>query len=213
MSNATQPRWRRRKDARPQEIITAALSSFAERGFAATRLDDIAARAGVTRGTLYLYFSSKEELFKAVVRQFLLPIFARREEMLAAATGPTPDLLAKFILSFPEAIGSSPVSAIPKLVLSEAGNFPDLARFYVDEVLRRGRRLVRGLLRRGIERGEFRNVDVDQVFYCVVAPLLVTMLWRHSLAPYDKDGPDLPALCRAHVDLLLHGLLKPEAAA
>ena len=211
MDEPTEPRWRRRKEARPQEIIAAALASFAARGFAATRLDDIAARAGVTRGTLYLYFSSKEELFKAVVRQFLFPIFAQREEMLAAATGPTPDLLAKFILSFPSAIGGSPVSAIPKLVLSEAGNFPDLARFYVDEVLRRGRRLVRGLLRRGIERGEFRKVDVDQVFYCVVAPLLVTMLWRHSLAPYDNDGPDLPALCRAHVDLLLHGLLKEPA--
>ena len=212
MAQPARPRWRRRKDARPSEIIAAALASFAERGFAATRLDDIAARAGVTRGTLYLYFSSKEELFKAVVRQFLLPIFARREEMLAAATEPTPDLLAKFILSFPVALAGSQVSAIPKLVLSEAGNFPDLARFYVDEVLRRGRRLIRGLLRRGIERGEFRNVDVDQVFYCVVAPLLVTMLWRHSLAPYDKDGPDLPALCRAHVDLLLHGLLKPGRA-
>src|SRR5262245_40817513 len=114
MTRATQPRWRRRKDDRPAEIIAAALESFAGHGFAATRLDDIADRAGVTRGTLYLYFPSKEELFKAVVRQSIVPVIARVEQMIASYTGPTADLLAKLILSFPDTVLRSRVSAIPK---------------------------------------------------------------------------------------------------
>src|ERR1700752_2877544 len=95
------PRWRRRKEDRPAEIITAALASFAERGFAATRLDDIAERAGVTRGTLYLYFPSKEELFKAVVRQSIVPIIARGEAMVAQSHEPAAALLSKLLLSIP----------------------------------------------------------------------------------------------------------------
>jgi AcrR family transcriptional regulator len=202
------PRWRRRKEARPSEIIAAALESFAERGFAATRLDDIAARAGVTRGTLYLYFSSKEELFKAVVRQSIVPILARAEDMLSGSTEPTADLLTKLILSFPDAVIGSQISAIPKLVIAEARNFPDLARFYLEEVVRRGRRLIKALIQRGIERGEFRSIDENHAFYCVMSPILVAMLWKHSLGLYDETGLDPHALCRAHVELLLRGLLK-----
>src|SRR5215831_11756164 len=137
MSPSARPRWRRRKDARPSEIIAAALATFTERGFAAARLDDIAAQAGVTRGTLYLYFSSKEDLFKAVVRQLIVPIIAAGEEMVAGSTEPTPDLLKKFILSVPDLVAGSPIPAIPKLVIAEARNFPDLAQFYFDEVLSR----------------------------------------------------------------------------
>ena len=99
MPVSARARWRRRKDARPSEIIAAALESFAESGFAATRLDDIAARAGVTRGTLYLYFPSKEDLFKAVVRQSIVPILAHAEGMLSGSTEPTADLLTRLILS------------------------------------------------------------------------------------------------------------------
>jgi len=206
------PRWRRRKEARPAEIIAAALESFAERGFAATRLDDIAARAGVTRGTLYLYFPSKEELFKAVVRQSIVPIIARGEAMVANSQEPSAELLRKLLLSIPMAVAGSPVSAIPKLVLSEARNFPDLARFYLREVVRRGRRLLKAIIERGIARGEFRAVDKDYVFFSVMSPLLVAMLWKHSLEPYDGKRLDVQALCRAHLDLLLSGLRKPEGS-
>jgi len=200
------PRWRRRKDARPAEIITAALASFAERGFAATRLDDIAVRAGVTRGTLYLYFPSKEELFKAVVRETIVPILARGEAIAAGATGSTAELLARLILSFPDAVIGTPISALPKLILAEAQNFPDLAQFYLDEVVQRGKRLLKGLIQRGIDSGEFRAVDVDQVFFCTIAPIIVAALWQHSFQPYDPAGLDARKLCQAHVDLLLNGL-------
>jgi AcrR family transcriptional regulator len=212
MSRSAQPRWRRRKDDRPAEIVAAALESFAERGFAATRLDDIASRAGVTRGTLYLYFPSKEELFKAVVRQSIVPVIAHVEEMIAAHGGPTIDLLTKLILSFPETLLASQASAIPKLVIAEARNFPELAQFYLDEVIRRGRRAMTAVVQRGMARGEFRAVDRDHIFFCVMAPVLLAALWQHSLGLYDSKGLDSRALCRAHVDVLLNGLLKQSDA-
>jgi AcrR family transcriptional regulator len=198
-------RWRRRKDARPGEILTAALDCFAERGFAATRLDDVAQRAGVTKGTLYLYFDSKEDLFKAVVRQALVPNIARLEAMVGNATEPASLILERLLKSFPEII-SSPVSAIPKLVLSEAGNFPDLARFYLDEVVHRGMALVRRILHSGIDRGEFREIDVDSTVICVIAPFIFAMLWRHSLGRHEPRALDLRALCEAHLRVLLDGL-------
>lgn len=211
---ADAPRWRRRKDARPAEIVAAALAVFAERGFAASRLDDIAARAGVTRGTLYLYFESKEELFKAVVRQSILPIIARAEGM-AAGEGSTVALLRRLLAFLPGTLLGSPASAIPKLVIAEASNFPDVARFYLDEVIDRGRRLIGAILRRGIARGEFRPVDVDHVVYCVLGPVLLAALWQHSFRPYDSSAIDPEALCRAHVEMLLRGLLAapPDAGA
>lgn len=203
------PRWRRRKEARPAEIVAAALACFAERGFSATRLEEIAQRAGVTKGTLYLYFPNKEELFKAVVRQTLVPLLARNEEVIAASTAPTPVLLRQLILGLPGLMANNPASALPKLIISEAQNFPDLAQFYLSEVVERGRKLIRGLIARGIARGEFRDVDVDHVFYSVMAPLVLTALWQHSFAPYDKGGLDPQALAHVHADVILRGLAAP----
>ena len=206
MAEVSSPKWRRRKDARPSEIVAAALACFAERGFAATRLDEIATRAGVTRGTLYLYFDSKEELFKAVVRQSIGPVLSRVGDMAATATAPTPELLRQVILAIPDAVLDSPVSALPKLVISEAANFPELARFYLEEVVHPAKHMIAGLLRRGIARGEFRAVDVEQTVICIIAPILLSALWRHSLERFDTESLDGHAVARTHVDLLLHGL-------
>jgi AcrR family transcriptional regulator len=198
-------RWRRRKTARPAEILSAALASFAERGFAATRLDDVAARAGVTKGTLYLYFRNKEELFKAVVRQELLPAIERAEAMIRDSVAPSMVLVEQLAELFARVI-SSRLSAIPKLVLTEAGNFPDLARFYLEEVVDRGKALFRKLLERGVECGEFRPIDTESVVLCVIAPFLLAALWRHSFEPHAGRPIDIDALCRAHIDLLRRGL-------
>ncbi len=132
---------RRRKEARPEEILSAALESFAARGFAATRIEDVAARAGISKGTLYLYFDGKEELFKAVVRQALLPNLARIEALAATFEGPSALLLERLLATIAGVINSR-VGAIPKLVIAEAGNFPDLARFYLAEVVQRGLGLI-----------------------------------------------------------------------
>jgi AcrR family transcriptional regulator len=198
-------RWRRRKEARPDEILAAALESFAARGFAATRLEDVAARAGISKGTLYLYFKGKEELFEAVVRATLLPNLARIETLAASFDGPSRVLLERLLLTIAGVV-SSKVGAIPKLVIAEAGNFPDLARFYLDEVVRRGLRLIGAILRRGIARGEFRTIDVDHAVFCVIAPMLLAALWKNSLEPHDRAPLDSEALVRTHLDLLLRGL-------
>ena len=197
-------RWRRRKDSRPGEILEAALDCFAERGFAATRLEDVAARAGVTKGTAYLYFKSKEELFKAVVSGYLVPAI-EQFEAAAQAPGPVSELLVKIGGMFFEKVYSTRFSALPKLVISEASNFPELARFYLDEVVGRGRRLLTALLRRGIESGEFREVDVEHTVYCMIAPLLFSALWKHSLGPLDAKPLDAASLMRCHIELLVQG--------
>jgi AcrR family transcriptional regulator len=211
MESESPVRWRRRKESRPGELLEAALDCFAERGFAATRLEDVAARAGVTKGTAYLYFKSKEELFKAVVSGYLVPAIEQLEAA-ARAPGPVTELLRKVAGMFVEKVYNTKFSALPKLVISEASNFPELARFYLDEVVGRGRRLLASLLRRGIRDGEFRDVDVEHTVYCMVAPLLFSALWKHSLGPFDEKPLDANALVRCHLDLILRGLVvtKPE---
>lgn len=201
---ATATKWRRRKEARPQEILAAALTVFAERGYAATRLDDVARQAGVTKGTLYLYFPNKEELFKAVIRETLVPTLASIGAMGGA--DPIATLLAAF-----ERLADTPIGALPKLVLGEAANFPEIARFYLDEVVTPGLAAVRGMLRRQVRDGNFRKVDVDHAAYCVIGPLLLAMLWKHSLGPVAKRPLDVAALIRSHHDLLLNGLLAEGA--
>jgi AcrR family transcriptional regulator len=205
MRQPSRPRWRRRKEARPDEILAAALASFAERGFAATRLDDVAARAGISKGTLYLYFKSKEELFEAVVRATLVPNLERLEALSATFEGPSAQLLERLLLTIAGVVDSQ-IGAIPKLVIAEAGNFPELARFYLEAVVRRGLRLIGAILRRGIGRREFRPIDVDHAVFCVIAPMLIAALWKRSLEPHDAAPLDAQALARAHLDLLLRGL-------
>lgn len=205
MANPSAVRWRRRKQARPAEILAAALASFKERGFAGTRLDDVAAKAGVTKGTIYLYYSNKEELFEAVVRSQVVPNLDRLEAVLAepALAGV---LLQKIFSFWAKTIAPSPLSVIPKIVIAEAGNFPELARIFLEAVPHRMLRLIGSVIRRGIASGEFRPVDVDHVVYCVIGPLIFSVLWQHSLGPHDDRPLDVQAVCRAHLDLVLHGL-------
>jgi AcrR family transcriptional regulator len=207
-----QTRWRRRKQARPGEILGAALACFAERGFAATRLDDVARRAGITKGTLYLYFTNKDELFQAVVRQALVPNIERGEALLEGADAPAATLLERLLRGWAE-LARSPAGALPKIVIAESGNFPDLARFYRKEVVDRGVALLQGVLRLGIARGEFCDVDIENTVHCLYAPLLLAMLWRHSFARLDPGGYDPDTLCDAHLRLLSNGLLVRTGAA
>lgn len=209
-ASPTPARWQRRKQARPHEIIEAALHSFSERGYAATRLEDVARRAGVTKGTLYLYFPNKAELFKAVIRDTLVATLDRFGAELDAA--PSTTILFEEMLTDFQELAASPIGAIPKLVLAEAGNFPEIARFYLDEVVARGLGAIRMALQRGIDRGEFRPTDMEYTPYCIMAPLVLGLLWAHSIGPAADRPLDLAALGRAHLDLLLHGLMRKEPA-
>ena len=140
------PKWRRRSEARPGEIVQAALEVFAEKGFAAAKLDDIARRAGVSKGALYLYFETKEDIFRAVVRQAVAPNFDVVEAMLAHATMPFPDLLRLAVGRIVAVVGRSRIGAVAKLVIGESRNFPELARVWHDEVISRALGAMSGAL-------------------------------------------------------------------
>jgi len=206
-----QPRWERRKDARPDEIIAAALDLFVERGFAATKLDEVATRAGVSKGTLYLYFANKEELFKAVVREGLVSQLVEARLMIGSCHGGSGDLLELVMHGWWEKIGSTRISGIPKLVLSEARNFPEIANFYVSEVVHPGQQVMADIIRRGIASGEFRDVDADDAARLFMAPLLMIALWRNSLAHFASEQMDPLRLMRTHIDMLREGLAKRPA--
>ena len=133
-SKSPAPRWARRKDARPQELIDAAIEAFVEKGFAATKLDDVAARAGVTKGTLYLYFDGKEHLFTEVIQRALVPNIQIAEHMIGSHQGPTEDLVRLLMTHWWEQIGAGKLGGLPKLLLAEAGNFPDIAKIFLRDV-------------------------------------------------------------------------------
>jgi AcrR family transcriptional regulator len=199
------PRWERRKDARPQELLASALDLFVERGYAATRLDEVAARAGVSKGTLYLYFENKEELFKAVVRENMVPQLVDAEELIARFGGHTSELLRTCIRNWWDRIGATKLSGISKLMMAESGNFPDVARFYHEEVVSRGEALIRRIVERGIALGEFRPVDPVTSTRVIIAPVLMLMMWSHSLHYCHLEPIEANAFLDCLVDLLTRG--------
>lgn len=201
------PRWARRKDARPQELLTAALDLFVERGFASTRLEDVAKHAGVSKGTLYLYFANKEELFKAVVRENIIPAIGEAEDTIASYEGNSADLFRTFILSWWEQIGNTKLSGITKLIMAESGNFPELSKFYHEEVISRSNALITRILERGVERGEFRQIDTSQVTRVVVAPVIMLMMWKHSFGACQLEQISHQDYLNSFIDLCLHGLV------
>ncbi len=205
----TEPRWERRKEARPGELLEAALELFAEKGFAATRLDNVASRAGVSKGTLYLYFDSKEELFKAVVRSGIVRAIEEGEALVEQFKGSASELLRVFVLGWWERIGSTSLSGIPKLMLSEARNFPELADFYYKEVIQRGEQVFRRALERGIESGEFRRVDIGYAVQVLLSPIVMLSVWRHSLGYCQSQPSDPLRYLETYLDLALAGLRGP----
>ena len=202
------PRWRRRKNARPEEIISAALEVFADRGFAATKLEDVARRAGVTKGTIYLYFENKEALFKALVRETIVPVIEQGEALAKSFTGSARDLFEQLIREYFRLVGDTSLSGIPRLMTAEARNFPQLARFYYEEVVTRGHRLMGGVLERGIKAGEFRKVDVPVATKLAMAPLMHAVVARKAFAACMPEGFDVASYLDTHIDLYLHGISK-----
>jgi len=207
-NTATKPRWRRRKSARPEEILAAALDVFTDRGFAATKLEDVARRAGVTKGTIYLYYENKEALFKALVRQTIVPVIAQGEALAHSFTGSARDLFEQLVREYFRLVGDTALSGIPRLMIAEAGNFPELARFYYEEVVTRGHRLMAGVLERGIKAGEFRRVNVAVATKLAMAPLMHAVVARKAFAACMPEGFDVAKYLDTHIDLYLHGISK-----
>ncbi|HEY6966385.1 MAG TPA: TetR/AcrR family transcriptional regulator [Burkholderiales bacterium] len=201
-------RWSRRKEARPEEITAAALDLFVERGFANTRLEDVAAKAGISKGTLYLYFANKEELFKAVVREGLVSPIAEIRGVIDQYEGSSAELMRMLLFGWWERVGATRVSGIPKLIFAEAGNFPELARFYADEVVRPGHEVIAAVVRRGIARGDYRAVDPDYAAHMIAAPMVFLNMWCRSLAHHASSEIDPKRYLETHLEMLQHALAR-----
>lgn len=201
----------RRKQDRPGELLEAALDLFVEKGFAATRVEEVALRAGVSKGTLFLYFPSKEDLFKAVVRENVVAPVAQGAAEVAQYQGSSSELIEWMMLQWWRRYGATKASGISKLVMSEANNFPDLADFFRTEVITPAHALVRSALQRGIDRGEFRAVHVELALHSVMSPLLFLVMWKHSMGPCcpSHEQIDPEAFISQHAQLLARGLSKP----
>lgn len=207
MSDSPRPR-QRRKETRPQELLDAALERFVEKGFAATRSEEVAQRAGVSKGTLYLYYPSKEELFKAVVRQKLSQLIAEGQDLVGSFEGHTSDLLRQLVHVWWERFGNTPAAGIHKVVIAEVRNFPELAQFYADEVITPADRLFSSTVERGIARGEFRALPVHDVAHALMAPMIFMALHRHSFGCCPVHGMEMDpmAVLNTQLELVLHGL-------
>ncbi len=198
----------RRKQDRPGELLDAALDLFVEKGFAATRVEEVAARAGVSKGTLFLYFPSKEDLFKAVVRENVVHPVTQGAGEMAHFKGTSGELLEWMMLQWWHRYGATKASGISKLIMSEATNFPELAAFYRQEVIEPGQALVRTVLQRAIDRGEFRPVNVELALHSVMAPLLFLVMWKHSMGPCCPVSEQIQPeqFITQHAQLLVRGL-------
>ena len=207
MTGIPSPKFRRRKTARPSEIIEAALAVFAEKGFAGAKLDDIAARAGVSKGALYLYFETKEDLFKAVVTEAVAP---NLEGVLAAAEsfeGPFGTLARSLLPQIARIVTTTPVGAVAKMVIAESRNFPELARVWHDALVSKALGFVAAVIAGAQRRGEVKSGDPRSFAVSLISPILMAVLWRETFTPVGVPEFDIEALARQHLDTVLDGML------
>jgi len=200
------PRWERRKEARPAELVSAALELFVEKGYAGTRLDDVAGRAGVSKGTLYLYFENKEELFKAVVRENIVARISQSADEVLHFEGSSAELVRRLMATWWDEYGSSTAGGIGKLMMAESGNFPEIARFFLDEVIEPWHDILAAVIKRGSERGEFRTVKPDMFARVVTGPLVMLSLWKHSFGACSQQPLDANDYLATHLDIVLSAL-------
>jgi AcrR family transcriptional regulator len=197
----------RRKDARPLELLEAALALFVEKGFAATRAEEVALRAGVSKGTLYLYYPSKEELLKAVIAHYVSARIEATAQEVERYQGPLTPLLIDTFVQWWQQMVASPASGTFKLMIGEARNFPDIAAFYVREVIEPGHRLIGRIIERGIAAGEFRRVDIDSATHSLLLPMVMVCTHKHAFGACTDHHIDGPKFIREHVELVVRGLL------
>jgi AcrR family transcriptional regulator len=195
-----QPRFRRRKEERPQEIAEAALAAFAEKGYAATRVDDVARRAGVSKGLLYLYFKTKEELFKAVVRSFVVPRIDALVAIMDSSELSSEEFLRGPFLDFVKTLPGSPVSVLIRLMIAEGPKHPDLLQYYWENVVSRGLAAIQELLQRGVQSGEFRSSAVTGMPHLFIMPVVFSVIFKLL---FEERSPNTDELIEVQIDLLI----------
>lgn len=209
-----EPRWQRRPDARPEEILEAAKHVFGESGYAGTKLEDVARRAGVSKGTLYLYFDSKEALFREMVRAKVVAALAHAEEAVRTFDGSSRELLVILISSMYRRLRDDGMARVGRVVQAELPSFPELAQFYFEEVILRSRRLVSRVLERGVESGEFREVSHGFAARGLASLLVHTAQLQCFFHDFDPDQLSDEAALGGLVDLYLHGVVaRPDEPA
>lgn len=201
-------KWQRRKAARPSEIVDAALALFSEKGFAATRIDEVAKRAGVSKGTVYLYFDSKEQLLKAVVKEKLLPQMEKAENLVIEYQGSYAGLLEKLAKHWWSSLQEAKLTKLPKLIISEASNFPDIANFFIENVVQRVRGVFTKIIEQGIISGEFRETSAIEAARVFTSAIVFAAIWQHSMAPFDSIPFDADIYLQLHIENFIRGLRK-----
>lgn len=203
-SQIARPTRRRRKHERPDEILVAALDEFAEKGYAAARLDDVAKRAGVAKGTIYLYYAGKEALFQSVVRRAVVPQLDQFENAAASYSGSVEAFLRGPFLMLQKQLLLSDMRRLLRVFIAEGPLFPELTEFYYREVVSRGLGVMRAMIARGVERGELRETALDEFPQPLIAGALVGLIWE-SL--FGRDHPlDIGRMLETHLTLMLDGL-------
>ena len=202
------PKFQRRAEDRPREICGAALDVFSEKGFAAAKLDEIARRAGVSKGTLYLYFKDKEDLFRAVVRDTVAPNIDVVRSMVEGADLPFADVVRMFLPRFAAITSQVRVGAVAKMVIGESRNFPELAKVWHDEVVSKALGMIGGLIERAQAKGEVRAGDPRLHAFTLMGPMMMGILWRETLQPVGGAPLDIEELAKQHAETVLAGLLK-----
>ena len=196
----------RRPDIRPPQILAAALALFTERGFAATRMDDVAKRAGLSKGAIYLYFPDKLSLLQALVQETAGDMIGTAALMMAAHDGPVTQLLPVLLHFLAEKLDTTDLAKVIKLVLAEGRAHPDIGKAYLDNVIGRAFPLLESLIARGIASGEFRNVDPAMTVRSFIAPMLLAALWKTTFEPLGGAALSARALAAHHADLILQAL-------
>lgn len=212
MLPAGQPKFKRRKADRPDEIVAAALEVFAEKGFAAARLEDIAARAGVSKGAIYLYFATKEDIFRAVVEQGVAPNLEILRAGLSSPTEDFADLLRSLVKGLAEVISATSVGGIVKMVIGESRNFPELAQAWHDRLVQPALSSMTNAIAAAQARGELRAGDPRQYAISLISPMLLGVIWRETFIPVGAAPIDIPSLAQQHVDLWLRGVTTKAAS-
>lgn len=202
--------WRRRKSARPGEILEAALRVFAAKGYAAARMEDIAQAAGVTKGTIYLYYPSKEEVFKSLGRDVVGTALKEFNQRALHFPGTAQQALEMALHAIADFLRDEDRIALPKIILAESGTFPELAKFWCEEVIFRALGMMKHILERGIKSGEFRDVPVDYTVRLCIAPVILAVIWRTTFAPLIEEPFDADDFFATHLDMLRRGLKRDQ---
>lgn len=195
---------KRRKEARPAEILEAGFREFAEKGFDGTKLDGVAARAGVAKGTLYLYFDSKETLFKAAVHSRIIPVVDRLVRLVDFYPGPTKFLLKMMFKMMYRKLADPDVRTLIKIIIAEGDRFPELAEFYYNEFISKITQVLEKIIKRGIRREELKSGPATKLPQILIAPGLMAAIWQTTFSPY-KEIP-LEQFLQAHIDLVMNGI-------